>query len=683
MLKSNYKNTLIVNSLIELGDDLSADTKGKGRKFVSRFIEAGVAHYEEFGDILITKETLNKFIDTMVGCPVIIKHKDIDDKNADKERVGVVSKVWYDDKDGWFYCEGIIWDKQAIDLVKNQGWNVSCTYDFDSDKQAKIHNGKKIDMEFTGGEFLHLALVPNPRYERANIVLNSQDIVENEDRWITIHPNGEDEKGRHLLLKDGETPKEAIDRTYGKGEKSDTKYSKRKDIEHNGAKISIIPDGKYSDIKIDAPEGKTFGNGDTWYRTQALTEKAEEHAKKIIDGEFGQSDTKDGGEEIEIDQKDLDWIKTQPMEKIPSLIEAYRSTKRANIEAEKKRQQALKEQNEKKYEEKRKRDEEALEQYRKGREKSTKEAQSMTLEEYLDSKGVKARKGAIYELHKYDWEQAQEQSDKEEKKSLLHEKFDKEFFDKYNPEGKELPKDFVDRYSKKEDKKDLYSDQNFEYNAKRLNEQFGEKPYSEWQKDVQTLLKKYNKTEDDFDKVIGARKDSSKQDKGEDGRITINKPNSNKRVNIRKDGDVYRAFYVQDLGEENQHKEQVLEAKDFANEKNAKKWANKVLEIEADSPHKEERTKIVYKEDKDYDGSVVGIFEDEHGEYQALTPTVSKTFKTIKGAEKFLEGRGYKKPKASNASFDDIVNNALAEVIVENCLGEYSTAIANQDTIII
>lgn len=286
MLKSNYKNNLIINSLIDLGADIAIEGKGKGRKFVSRFIEPGVAHYEDFGDVLITKETLDKFVQTMVGCPVIIKHKDIDDKNVDKERVGVVSKVWYNEADGWFYCEGIIWDKQAIDLVKNQGWNVSCTYDFDSDKQPKMHNGKKIDMEFTGGEFLHLALVPNPRYERANIVMNSK--AENEDKWITIHPNGEDNKGRHLLVKDGETPKEAVERAFGK--KEDKKdITKRREIEHNGAKISIIPDGKYSDIKIDAPEGKTFKNGDTWYRTQAETEKAEEHAKRIIEGEFGQS----------------------------------------------------------------------------------------------------------------------------------------------------------------------------------------------------------------------------------------------------------------------------------------------------------------------------------------------------------------------------------------------------------
>ena len=218
MLKSNNKTekistNLITNSLVDLGEDIAVEGKGKGRKFISRFIEPGVAHYEEFGDVLITKETLNKFIHTMIGCPVIIKHKDIDDKNADKERVGVISNVWFNEADGWYYCDGIIWDKQAIDLVKNQGWNVSCTYDFESDKQPKTHNGKKLDMEFTNGEFLHLALVDNPRYERANIVMNSK--AENADQWITIKPNGEEHTGRHLLIKEGETVGEALYRTYG------------------------------------------------------------------------------------------------------------------------------------------------------------------------------------------------------------------------------------------------------------------------------------------------------------------------------------------------------------------------------------------------------------------------------------------------------------------------------------
>lgn len=67
------------------------------------------------------------------------------------------------------------------------------------------------------------------------------------------------------------------------------------------------------------------------------------------------------------------------------------------------------------------------------------------------------------------------------------------------------------KQSDTKDGKDLYSDENFKENAKRLNEQFGEKPYSEWQKDVQTMLKKYGKTEEDWDNAIGARKDAFKQ----------------------------------------------------------------------------------------------------------------------------------------------------------------------------
>ena len=128
------KTNFVTNAQIELGEDAG---KGKGRYFQSRFIEAGLAHYEELGDILITKETLNSFIHTMVGCPVIIDHKNITDKNVDKERVGVISKVWYNDMDGWFYCEGIIMDSQAIDLIKNQGWSVSCAYSFVSDNLKK------------------------------------------------------------------------------------------------------------------------------------------------------------------------------------------------------------------------------------------------------------------------------------------------------------------------------------------------------------------------------------------------------------------------------------------------------------------------------------------------------------------------------------------------------------------
>lgn len=246
MLISQNRKQLVLNSALELGEDLTVEKKGKGRKFVSRFIEAGVAHYQEFGDILITKETLDKFINTMVGCPLIINHKEITDKNADKERVGVISNVWFNDMDGWYYCDGIIWDLQAIDLVKNQGWSVSCTYDFVSDNLEKTHNGKKISMEFIDGEFLHLALVNNPRYERANIVINSKDEVNNayiksEDiaEWITT------ESGAHIPIAKGMSKKEGLKHFAKLSHENRKQKNKRKDEAYSVIAEAIGKDKDY------------------------------------------------------------------------------------------------------------------------------------------------------------------------------------------------------------------------------------------------------------------------------------------------------------------------------------------------------------------------------------------------------------------------------------------------------
>ena len=148
----------------------------------------------------------------MIGSPVIIEHQDVTDKNADKIRCGVISDAYFNEPDGWYYAEGIIWDDKAISLI-NDGWSVSCSYDFLAfNDEGGEENNIKYDKEFTELNFTHLAIVNNPRYERANIVFNSK--VEN-DKWITIHPNGEDAKGRPLLLKDGETPREALARAYG------------------------------------------------------------------------------------------------------------------------------------------------------------------------------------------------------------------------------------------------------------------------------------------------------------------------------------------------------------------------------------------------------------------------------------------------------------------------------------
>lgn len=161
-------NTKAVNKVF-----LGKENKGKGRYFKSRFIEAGLVQYD-FGLCLLSKENLDKFVQGFVGCPVIIEHNEVYDDNAKELRVGIISCVWFDDKDGYYWCEGIIWDEHALDLIINKGWSVSCQYDItEVDEEGGIHNGVEFDKTILNGSPEHLALVDAPRYEAALIAVNS------------------------------------------------------------------------------------------------------------------------------------------------------------------------------------------------------------------------------------------------------------------------------------------------------------------------------------------------------------------------------------------------------------------------------------------------------------------------------------------------------------------------------
>lgn len=244
----------------------------------------------------------------MVGAPVIIKHQDVTDRNADELRCGVISKAYFNEPDGWYYCEGIIWDTKAQELINNKDWSVSCSYDFLSyNDEGGIENNIKYDKEFTQLNFTHLALVNNPRYERANIVFNSKD--EENGTWITI-------KGNHIFIPDGKTLDEVIkEKGWGsKGEgKSDSgnKQSDRKDDENQRNLRKRLTSWGLSYGDPDAPTEKIVDRLVKDFpalqnHRQEIIDKVNEHKKEhyadyddvafeILSktGEFGKSDTKD------------------------------------------------------------------------------------------------------------------------------------------------------------------------------------------------------------------------------------------------------------------------------------------------------------------------------------------------------------------------------------------------------
>lgn len=147
------------------------DSNGQeGRPFKSRFLQAGLVKYD-FGVCLLKKETIDKFVNTFVECPVIINHKD---DIASDDVVGTIQKIWFSSDDGWFWCSGVITNDTAIELIE-KGYNVSCQYritEYADNDEGKLHNANPYDKEILDGVFEHLAIVENPRYEDAFIAVN-------------------------------------------------------------------------------------------------------------------------------------------------------------------------------------------------------------------------------------------------------------------------------------------------------------------------------------------------------------------------------------------------------------------------------------------------------------------------------------------------------------------------------
>ena len=161
---------------------LGEDEGGKGRQFKARFLVPGLVKYD-YGVCLLTKENADKFIQGFTGCPVIIGHQTVTDENVKDLSAGDIFSVWFDEKDGYYWCNGIIRDKEAIKLI-NEGYSVSCQYlitEYSDNTTGALHNGNPYDKVIENGKPEHLAIVNNPRYEGAIIAVNAINVNEQEE----------------------------------------------------------------------------------------------------------------------------------------------------------------------------------------------------------------------------------------------------------------------------------------------------------------------------------------------------------------------------------------------------------------------------------------------------------------------------------------------------------------------
>lgn len=345
---------------------LTEEVAGKGRFFRARFLQPGLVKYS-FGVCLLTKEVIDSFVQGFVGCSVTIDHVEIDEDNCDDVCCGVISRVEYNEEDGWYWCEGILRDPNAIELVRN-GYTVSCQYEiteYADNTENALHNGIEYDKVILGGKCEHLAIVKNPRYEGAMIAVNAQEFRTADDGHV--YPIKEDKRGVEYLNDIARRIKVPLNfsavlgkkgcfearltpegrrrwgdfieksfqgglidkRGWDKDSDGDVFKVRFKSKEDNMAQNASDKDGKWITIKgthvfikdgqsVEDAMKETSGSSSTGKRKQDGDKGAAEAKSKDLEGKYSREDAEF---DIEQAQKDIEEARSLGYEKIEDIAE--------------------------------------------------------------------------------------------------------------------------------------------------------------------------------------------------------------------------------------------------------------------------------------------------------------------------------------------------------------------------
>lgn len=176
------------------------------RSYKTRFIEPGIMSYEDKdqGVVLVSRETLDRMAASFRNKPVIFipeMHDNSDEKTAfnfddlsANPASGIITGIPYWGDDGWQWVEMSVWDEDAQKAL-DEGYSVSCAYDADEDDSGGIWHELPYTSEVVNGKYMHMAIVPKPRYEGSRVLANSKANSSKIEEGACI-----DSKGEHLNI---------------------------------------------------------------------------------------------------------------------------------------------------------------------------------------------------------------------------------------------------------------------------------------------------------------------------------------------------------------------------------------------------------------------------------------------------------------------------------------------------
>lgn len=164
----------------------------KGKIYYGMHFYPGVAEYQEPGQdpyrVYLNEDTLRAMDPSFAGRPIFVEH--VDEVNTDndelrKEADGWVIESFFNSADGKHWVKFIAISELSESAIKN-GYRLSNAYIPKSFGVGGLWNGVSYSKEVTDGEFDHLAIVNNPRYEESVILTPEEFKRYNEEKVVEL-----------------------------------------------------------------------------------------------------------------------------------------------------------------------------------------------------------------------------------------------------------------------------------------------------------------------------------------------------------------------------------------------------------------------------------------------------------------------------------------------------------------
>lgn len=181
------------------------NAKQKPEVYFGLHMVPGVAEYRDPGTepyrIYLSEETTKKMDRTFQGRPLYVQHVDeVDLKNLQAEADGYVINSFYNPVDGMHWAKFIVVSDAGHGAIK-RGWQLSNSYFPKAFTGGGQCHGVDYVKEVTDGEYEHLALVPNPRYEES-IILTPDEFKEynaNKEAELQRIANSKEKEGEQQM----------------------------------------------------------------------------------------------------------------------------------------------------------------------------------------------------------------------------------------------------------------------------------------------------------------------------------------------------------------------------------------------------------------------------------------------------------------------------------------------------